>query len=63
MFDLLGIDLSMIHSAVGPTARVLAASRIVRRCAVPPDTASLLAELENDETVRDRNHAAAHDAN
>ena len=25
MFDLLGIDLSMIHSAVRPTARVLAA--------------------------------------
>jgi ureidoacrylate peracid hydrolase len=29
MFDLVGIDLSMIHSAVGPTARVLAASRKV----------------------------------
>jgi len=37
--------------------------RIVRRCAVPPDTEALLAELENDETLRDRNHAAAHDAN
>ncbi len=28
--------------------------RIVRRCAVPPDTEALLAELENDETHRDR---------
>jgi hypothetical protein len=37
--------------------------RIVRRCAVPSDTEALLAELENDETLRDRNHAAAHDAN
>ena len=36
--------------------------RIVRRCAVPPDPESLLAELENDETLRDRNYAAAHDA-
>ena len=36
--------------------------RIVRRCAVPPDTEALLAELENDETLRDRNYAAAHDA-
>jgi hypothetical protein len=36
---------------------------IVRRGAVPPDTEALLAELENDETLRDRNHAAAHDAN
>ncbi len=25
--------------------------RIVRRCAVPPDTEALLAELENDETL------------
>jgi len=37
--------------------------RIVRRGAVPPDTEALLAELENDETLRNRNHAAAHDAN
>src|SRR5271165_378969 len=37
--------------------------RIVRRSAVPPDTEALLAELENDETLRYRNHAAAHDAN
>src|SRR5262245_42697655 len=37
--------------------------RIVRRCAVPLDTEALLAELENDDTLRDRNHAAAHDAN
>src|SRR5216683_1659667 len=29
MFDRIGIDLSMIQSAVGPTARVLAASRKV----------------------------------
>jgi hypothetical protein len=37
--------------------------RIVRRCAVPTDTESLLAELENDEALRDKNHATAHDAN
>jgi hypothetical protein len=36
--------------------------RIVRRCGVPPETEALLAELENDETLRDRNYAAAHDA-
>jgi hypothetical protein len=31
--------------------------RIVRRRAVPPDTEELLAELENDETLRDKNNA------
>ena len=33
--------------------------RIVRRCAMPPDTEALLAELENDETLRHRCDAAA----
>jgi hypothetical protein len=30
---------------------------------VPTDIEALLAELENDETLRERNQAAAHDAN
>jgi hypothetical protein len=33
--------------------------RVVRRCAIPPDTEALLAELENDETLRHRCDAAA----
>jgi hypothetical protein len=37
--------------------------RIIRRDAVPTDIEALLAELENDETLRERNQAAAHDAN
>jgi hypothetical protein len=43
------------------THRSVAAHR--QALCVPPDTQSVLAELENDETLRERNQAAAHDAN
>jgi hypothetical protein len=37
--------------------------RIIRRGTVPADIEALLAELESDETLGERNQAAAHDAN
>ena len=37
--------------------------RIIRRDTVPTDIEALWVELENDEPLRERNQAAAHDAN